>query len=467
MISCAICSGFVMGPIWRDIPVRRQYDCPPDAAFAALDAMMIRRCFIALALVAAAPALAASAPEVRLCRDLRPEPPLRIEACTRALGAPDLTEREQVELLSARARALDELGDYRRAIADYDAAIVLAPDDPVLHLNRGVAKIHDGRPADAIADYDTAIRLKPDWHLPYFDRAVALADRGQRAAALRDYARAIRLKPDDAWIHVGQGDVLAASGDLERALDSYDKALALRPELDDPRAKRASVLLRLNRPAEALPELDRVLAAHPSKAHLWQARGEAKFQLALYTEAAADFERVLALTPQDRSARRAMARAQLGAGDPQGAWDTLSPARDDPRRGAADLVLCAMAALLTDHASIAEDLVREAIALKPGEAAAHAILALHFHRQGDAQGARKTAELAAAFAPEDAAVAAVAALAGARLDRVAAPRAMPAATPAQSALAQCVTYLRAGDLDAARAAGAGWSLCHLAASLAG
>lgn len=428
---------------------------------------MIRRCLIALALVAAAPAFAASEPEVRLCRDLRPDPPLRIEACTRALAAPDLTERQQVELLSARARALDELGDYRRAIADYDSAIVLAPDDPVLHLNRGVAKIHDGRPADAIADYDTAIRLKPDWHLPYFDRAVALADLGQRAAALRDYERAVRLKPGDAWIYVGQGDVLAASGDLERALDSYDTALTLRPELDDPRAKRAAVLLRLDRPAEALPELDGALAAHPSKPHLWQARGEAKFQLARYTEAAADFERVLALAPQDRNARRALARAQLGAGDPQGAWRTLSPAREDPRRGAADLTLCAMVALLTNRASIAQDLVREAIALKPGEATAQAILGLHLHRQGDANSARKAAELAVAFAPEDAEIAAVAALAGAKLDGVAAPRALPTATPAQSALAQCVTGLRAGDFDAARAAGAGWSLCHLAASLAG
>lgn len=424
---------------------------------------MIRVCLFALALLAAAPALAASESEMRLCRDLRPDPPLRIEACARALAAPDLTTRQQVELLSARARALDELGDYRRAIADYDAAIVLAPDDPVLRLNRGVAKIHDGRPADAIADYDTAIRMKPDWHLPYFDRAVALGDLGRRAAALKDYARAIRLKPDDAWIHVGQGDVLAASGDLARALDSYDNALRLRPDLDDPRAKRASVLLRLDRPAEALPELDRVLASHPSKPHLWHARGEVKFQLARYADAAADFARVLELTPQDRNARRALARAQLGAGDPQRAWQTLSPALEDPKRGAADLTLGALVALLTNRMSAAEDLVRQAIALKPGEATAQAILALQLRRQDDVEGARKAANLAVAFAQKDTEVAAVARLVGATVGDAPVPRATPAATPAKDALAACVAHLAAGDLAAALAAGAGWSLCHLAA----
>jgi tetratricopeptide (TPR) repeat protein len=427
---------------------------------------MIHRFLVLLAVLAAGPAFAASDSEARLCRDLRLEPPLRVEACARALAAPDLTRRQQVDLLSARAGALDELGDYRRAIADYDSAIVLAPDDPALHLNRGVAKIHDGRPAEAIADYKSAIRLKPDWHLPYFDRAVALNDLGQRAAALKDYERAIQRKPDDAWIYVGQGDVLAASGSLERALASYGKALALRADLADPRAKRASVLLRLDRPAEALPDLDYVLASNPSKPRLWQTRGEAKFQLARYADAAADFERALDLAPHDGDARRGLVRAQLGAGDAEGAWRTLSPALDEADPEAADLTLGAMVALLTDRASVADALVDRAIELKPGEGTAQAVLALSLLHEGDAEAARTAAELAATFAPDDAEIAAIAELAGAEPGERPAPLTLLRGTPAEAALADCVTNLVAGDLAAARTAGPGWSLCHVAAVLA-
>jgi tetratricopeptide (TPR) repeat protein len=418
-----------------------------------------------IALAAATPALAASDSEARLCRDLQLEPPLRVEACARALASPDLTERQQLDLLSARAGALDALGDYKSAIADYDSAIVLAPDDPVLHLNRGVAKIHDGRPADAIADYDTAIRLKPDWHLPYFDRAVALGDLGQRAAALKDYERAIQRKPDDAWIYVGQGDVLAASGDAARALASYDKALSLRADLDDPRAKRAKLLLRLDRPAEALPELDRVVAGNPSKPHLWQARGEAKFQLARYADAAVDFGRAIDLAPQDKEARRALARAYLGAGDLEGAWRTMSLALGASQNEAADLTLAAMVALLTNRMPAAEGLVRRAIDIKPGEATAQAILALYLRRLGEQDAAREAAGLAIAFAPEDAEIAAVAKLIGAAVDSTKSS-ALPKTTPAKAARADCVANLSLGHLDAARAAGDGWSLCHLAAALA-
>jgi tetratricopeptide (TPR) repeat protein len=424
--------------------------------------MMDRLALAVVLVVAAAPALAASDSEARLCRDARLEPPLRVEACTRALAVRDLTKHQHLLLLGARASALDEFGDYARAIADFDSAIVLAPDDAVLHLNRGAAKIHDGRPTDAIADYDAAIRIRPDWHLPYFNRAVALTDLGQRAAALKDYERAIRLKPDDAWIYVGQGDVLAASGEAARAIESYDKALALRPELDDPRAKRAGMLLRLDRPAEALPEFDRVLATSPSKGPLWRARGEAKFQLARYADAAADLEQAHALAPRDGDVRRALTRAYLGAGDGEAAWRTLSPdldATDD----AADLTLAAMVAMLTDRLSAADQLVRRAIDLKPGEASAQAILSLELLRQGDAEDAHDAAELAVAFAPDDAEIAAIAILAGADPNGDRAPLALPANTPAQAARATCVADLANGDVAAARAAGAAWSLCHLAA----
>ncbi|MGH6894277.1 MAG: tetratricopeptide repeat protein [Dongiaceae bacterium] len=426
----------------------------------------MRFVFAALALLGAAgafaPVLGASDAEARLCRDLKLEPPLRIEACARALAAYDLTQREQVDLLSARAMALDELGDRARAISDYDAAIVLAPDDPALHLNRGVAKVHDGRPADAIPDYDAAIRLKPDWHLPYFDRAVALGDLGQHAAALADYQRAIQRKPDDAWIYVGQGDVLASSGEPQAALAAYDKALALRPDLDDPRAKRAEVLLRLDRPQEAVEELDRVLARNPAKPDLWRTRAAAKFELTDFAGATFDLRRVLELSPDsspgNSEARRALARAALGLGDVAAAWQMLSPSMDQTT-DAADATLAAQVVLLEGRTPVADALARRAMALKPGEAAAQAILALALKAEGAEPG--DAADLAVTFAPQDAEIAAVAKSLG--LERAGPTLTLSTATPAKARLAACIAGLSAGDLAVARAAGAGWSLCHLAA----
>ena len=422
-----------------------------------------------LAVLAAGPALAQDAgqetgqpgdwdTDAFLCRDLNLEPPLRIEACARALKAPSLSAKVQVGLLSQRAMAFDEVGDYDKAIQDYDAAIVLTPRDPYLYLNRGVAKVRGGKPAAALPDYDQAIKLKPDWHLPYFDRAVALSDLGRGAEALAEYQRAIERNPDDAWIYVGQGDVLAASGDEAGALTAYDHALALRPDLDKARARRAKVLLRLERPQDAVAEMDRALADSASNAEWWRLRAQAKFALADFAGAIADLQQAAEKAPQDTRILRELALAQLAAGDDAAADATAQRALAALANETANVILAGQVALLRGQTDAATDFARRAVALKPGDAHAQALLALSLAPGGESE---KAAQAAADFAPDDAELLAIARHLGARSDHVA-PRPSQA-TPAGKMLAACIANLATGDLAAARQSGARWSLCWVAA----
>ncbi len=424
--------------------------------------------FAGLAALAAAspPAMAQEAgwnTDAFLCRDLALEPPLRVEACARALKAPSLSANVQVGLLSQRAMAFDELGDYKRAVQDYDAAIVLKPSDPVLHLNRGVAKIRGGSPAAAIPDYDTAIRLKPDWHLPYFDRAVALSELGQRAAALADYQRALERKPDDPWIHVGLGEVRAAGGDDVAAIAAYDLALQLRPDLDQAHMRRAKSLLRLDRPQEAVAAMDRALAAldpatASAKPQWWRLRAAAKFQLADFAGAVADLTQAAGMAPLDAAILRDLVQAQLAAGDVAAADAAAADALRIAGSDADNLLAAARTALAAGRRADSEALARRAVGLKPGDALAQGVLALSLTAGKESE---KAAQAAADFAPQDAELRAVAAILGARPTG---PAVTPStATPAQRLLGDCIAGLQAGNPPGAAAAGARWSLCHLAA----
>ena len=91
-----------------------------------------------------------------------------------------------------------KLGQHFAAIADYDIAIRLNPDDAVAYVSRGAAKSDLGQHLAAIADYDTAIRLKPDDANAYNNRGIAKGKLGQHFAAIADYDITIRLKPDYA-----------------------------------------------------------------------------------------------------------------------------------------------------------------------------------------------------------------------------------------------------------------------------
>ena len=53
-------------------------------------------------------------------------------------------------------------GDSAGALADYDRAIELDPDDPLAYFNRGVLKREMGAKEGALADFTQASAIDPD-----------------------------------------------------------------------------------------------------------------------------------------------------------------------------------------------------------------------------------------------------------------------------------------------------------------
>lgn len=84
-------------------------------------------------------------------------------------------------------------GDYKGAIADFSAAIVIDPDNPLPYKHRGYAR-HDLKDYDgAIADYSKAIELDPKAGDTYRNRALAKKQSGDEAGALADLKEAAAL----------------------------------------------------------------------------------------------------------------------------------------------------------------------------------------------------------------------------------------------------------------------------------
>ena len=87
----------------------------------------------------------------------------------------------------------DTLLDLNRpadALASYDAALALAPDDAGMGNDRGIALGELGRHGEAVAAFDGVLARNPDY-------AEARANRGQRAArpqALRGRRRVLRRR---------------------------------------------------------------------------------------------------------------------------------------------------------------------------------------------------------------------------------------------------------------------------------
>jgi tetratricopeptide (TPR) repeat protein len=95
-----------------------------------------------------------------------------------------------------RGTELLNQGDFHGAIASYDNAIKIKPDDYEAWNNRGNARFNLGRFEDAIASYDNAIKIKPDFHEAWYNRGMALGNLGRLEDAIGSYDNAIKIKPD-------------------------------------------------------------------------------------------------------------------------------------------------------------------------------------------------------------------------------------------------------------------------------
>lgn len=152
-----------------------------------------------------------------------------IGACTAIIELGAETPENTAAAHFNRANAFAERRMFDRALADYDQALRILPDDPDFLVNRGHALMEARRVEDAIADYDRALRSKPRFVAALDGRCYAQAIVGRLDAAVRDCDRALALAPDDPLLREARGFVALKAGDWSRAVAYYDAALARDP----------------------------------------------------------------------------------------------------------------------------------------------------------------------------------------------------------------------------------------------
>lgn len=86
--------------------------------------------------------------------------------------------------------------DFNNAIASYDKAIELDPQDVYSYNNRGLSYLNLGNFNRAIADCNEAIELDPNFDKPYYIRAYAYEGLGQTNDAIQDFEKVLELSTD-------------------------------------------------------------------------------------------------------------------------------------------------------------------------------------------------------------------------------------------------------------------------------
>jgi len=192
-----------------------------------------------------------------------------------------------------------EGGRHEEALAAFDKALALKPDNAFAWNNRGSTLRNLGRYEEALAAFDKALALKPDNAFAWNNRGSTLRNLGRYEEALAANDNALALKPDHASAWNNRGNTLNDLGRYEEALAACDKALVLKPDNAIAWNNRGNALDGLGRYEEALAAYDKALAFQPDYASPWNNRGNTLSHLGHYEKALAAYDQALALRPDN------------------------------------------------------------------------------------------------------------------------------------------------------------------------
>lgn len=274
-------------------------------------------------------------------------PDLRIAGCTSVIQSGRESGNMLATAFNLRGNAYYAKKELDLAIADYDQAIRLNPNDAVFYSNRGGALLGKNQPDRAIADLDQAIRLNGKNARPYLERGHAYRSKGLLERAIADYAQAILLNPNDpnaynyrgnayysrkefdlAIADFGKSLALNASQpiifnlrgtayylqkDYPHALADFDRAVALDARYAFAFASRGNTYLAMREFDRAIADYDTAIGLNPNLVRAYHARGNAYSAKGQYDKAILDFDQVIRLDPNAGAyVGRCLARAVLG-----------------------------------------------------------------------------------------------------------------------------------------------------------
>ncbi len=259
----------------------------------------------------------------------------------------DLPPAKRAEALVLRGRLVK---DQTKALADFDEAIALVPEDENYRLARALLLRSQGqleaalttvgeilernpdvanalllqgelyrqlnRSEEALASFDAASELVPQAPGPYQNRGEIYRSQGKFEQAVAQFSKVLELKPGvlltlvhraEAYLNAGQPELALA--DIEIVLEKQSLIAAHRI--------RADALSKLGRLDEAIDEMERLAAAIPNE-------GGLRMQLALYylvdkqpRKAVAAYSEILEIDDQNVEALRSRGDAYLNIGKHQ------------------------------------------------------------------------------------------------------------------------------------------------------
>jgi len=222
--------------------------------------------------------------------------------------------------------ALLAAGRPAEALACFDGALRLDPENVDTLDSRAAALDELHRPADAIATYELALRLRPQFARAHNDLGVVLAEQGRVPEAMAHYEFVLRHFPGNPAAHFNLGNALLQLGRAPEAATEFAAALRFAPDYAEAACNLGKALMEMGRVPDAVARYQEALRLQPDYPECYYNLGNARMRLGLVPAAIDDYQRALVFRPAYAEAESNLGIAVLAAGNPAGAMEHYAAA---------------------------------------------------------------------------------------------------------------------------------------------
>jgi len=143
---------------------------------------------------------------------------------------PELRSQQQAQALVAAGIRYQSTGQTVQALADYNSAINLDPNNKYAYYNRGLIYQGQAKNVEAEKDYRKALSIDPNFENALYNLAVIRTPiSSTEGEAL--YRKVIALDSHNAEAHLNLGFILLGRGDKAGATAEFNVAVVLKPAL--------------------------------------------------------------------------------------------------------------------------------------------------------------------------------------------------------------------------------------------
>lgn len=194
-----------------------------------------------------------------------------------------------------RGNAFKKIGNFQKAISDYNMSIQINKTIPEAYYSRGLIYMELSDYNSAINDFQSSLKINPNYVQALVQLGNAYYSSGREELSLNIYNQVLNLDSTQSAAYTGIANVYFNKNNIEKAMILYNKALKFNPKDADTYYNRANSNARMGNLEQAIIDYNNAIKYNPNKAIYYSNRGSTKFFLKDISGALADLNKAIEL----------------------------------------------------------------------------------------------------------------------------------------------------------------------------